>query len=346
MNKTIIKQVVGIDVSKDKFNVRFGTTDVTQTIHLISRNEFTNDMKGFKKLHTWIKKVQKKGVSLWLVIEATGVYYENLAYFLADQQYNVSVLLPNKAKNYARSIELKTKTDEVDASILCRIGLERALVNWKAPSATMKHLKSLTRELRSLRNITTKIKSRIHAYHHSYKPDKDAIRRAKKQMAFYEKQITEIEAQIHQVVATDEVLKRKVDKITCIKGIKLLTVITVLAETNCFALVENAKQLTSYAGLDVVMDQSGTRKGKTRISKKGNIRLRSALYMPAMSCRKSNDQFRAFYENIMTRNLSGKKGIIAIMRKMLILIYTLWKNDAEYDPNYKHPSLKEEVPVA
>lgn len=72
---------------------------------------------------------QAVAVPLWFVVEATGVYYEELAYFLAEQQL-LSVLLPNKGKHVARSTERKSKTDPLDVRLLCRLGLERALPAW------------------------------------------------------------------------------------------------------------------------------------------------------------------------------------------------------------------------
>lgn len=65
------------------------------------------------------------------MVEATGVYYEELAYFLANKQQLLSVVLPNKVKPFARSTELKSKTDQLDARLLARLGLERSLPAWQ-----------------------------------------------------------------------------------------------------------------------------------------------------------------------------------------------------------------------
>ncbi|MGV2479833.1 UNVERIFIED_CONTAM: IS110 family transposase, partial [Salmonella enterica subsp. enterica serovar Weltevreden] len=110
------------------------------------------------------------------------------------------------------------------------------------------------------------------------------------------------------------------------------TIITVIAETNGFATIENAKQLASYSGLDVMMNQSGKYHGKTRISRKGNRHIRSALYLPAMSAVKYNLRFRQFYQRIKTIKACGKVGIVAVARKLLVLIYTLWKKNIPYQP--------------
>ena len=114
-----------------------------------------------------------------------------------------------------------------------------------------------------------------------------------------------------------------------------ITVVSVIAETNGFELINNRKQLTSYAGLDVVLKDSGIRKGKTSISKKGNKYIRKAVFMPAMSAIKHNQKLKEHYNRLVRRGKNKRLALIAVARKLLLLIYTLWKNDSVYIPNYK-----------
>ena len=90
--------------------------------------------------------------------------------------------------------------------------------------------------------------------------------------------------------------------------------------------------MVSYAGLDVVEKESGKYRGKTKISKKGNARIRSALYMPAMNASNHNVNLKEFYDRINEGRTIKRQGLIAVMRKLLILVYTLWKKEEEYDP--------------
>jgi len=151
----------------------------------------------------------------------------------------------------------------------------------------------------------------------------------------HKKTIKKYEKVVKELIKTDEVLEQKINNILPAKGIGLSTIVTVISETDGFALIENQKQLASYAGMDVVQRESGLFKGKTRISKKGNAHIRAALYMPALSAIRSNTKFKGFYNRILqTRKIPGI-GIIAVARKMLLLIYTLWTNKTSYDANYK-----------
>lgn len=327
-----IKQVIGIDVSKDTFHVCLGSIDENQSVRVLKQSSFTNNEKGFKQLLSWKQKSLNPDISLWYVMEATGVYYENLAYFLSENKENLSVLLPNKSKNFAKSLDIKTKTDKVDAAMLCRIGLERVLPAWKIPSTLMKQIKSLCREYKNLKGQGAQIKVRLHAYKHSYKPEKRTIARLKQQLSLLEKQIILVEKEIRNYISQDESLQKRINNIQLVKGLSLITIITVIAETNGFASINNAKQLVSYSGLDITMNQSGQYYGRTKISKKGNSHIRSALYLPAMSAVRSNIRLKQFYNTIMEKHKCGKVGIVAVARKMLILIYTLWKKETIYDP--------------
>ena len=115
-----------------------------------------------------------------------------------------------------------------------------------------------------------------------------------------------------------------------------MTVATVLGETNGFALFKSIPQLISYAGYDVVENQSGNHRGKTRISKKGNSHIRRAMHMPAFNMIKYNTgNFKPFFERIFERNHQKMKAYVAVQKKLLVLIYTLWKKTEAYKPNTK-----------
>jgi transposase len=70
-------------------------------------------------------------------MEAPGVYYKNLAYFLTDKERQAAVVLPTKMKHYAKTLETKSKTDRLDARAIFQFGLERPLSAWKPPSVPL-----------------------------------------------------------------------------------------------------------------------------------------------------------------------------------------------------------------
>ena len=91
-----LKCVVGIDIAKDSFVACVGHATLSQQLHFGKETTFANSASGFVALLSWVVKQHVSGSPLWFVVEATGVYYEELASFLADNQPLLSVLLPNK----------------------------------------------------------------------------------------------------------------------------------------------------------------------------------------------------------------------------------------------------------
>jgi transposase len=331
----IIKQVIGVDVSKDTLAVCYGTIDQEQNQQLTDSVSFTNNLSGFRELLSYTKK--KRGqlkASLYFVMEATGVYYENLAYFLNEKHQKVIVLLPNKTKNFAKTLSIKSKTDPLDAKMITRFGLERQMQQWSVPSPIMKALKELTREYQSKKDIVAQLKNQMHAKKHSHLPIKESLKRNQASLIFFEKQLAEIEKQIKDLVKEDDDLNDRISKVDKIEGVGFMTIVSIISETNGFALIENAKQLASYAGLDVVYNESGLKKHKTTISKKGNKHLRKVVYMPALSACRHNPKLKALYARIISKRGIKKIALIAVARKLLLLIYTIFTKNEEYISNY------------
>ncbi len=331
----ILKQIIGIDISMNTFNARFGTTNTKQHIVLSPDQVFDNTPLGFKQLLQWILSLGLSAdIPLIFVMEATGIYYQQLAYFLVENNYSVAVVLPNKIKHYCRSLSSKSKTDPLDAAAITRFGLERELGLWTPPTDTLKALHSLTREYHALKETITEIKNQCHALRSSFQPLKSTLKRKKHLIATLEKQVLQVEKELHTLIDADAVLAERVPNICTVKGIGFMTVVSVLAETQCFKLVTKQKQLASYAGYDIVFNDSGLKKGRTSISKKGNRYLRNAVFMPALAACRFNPVMKEFYQRLIAKGKNKKLALIAVARKLLLLIYTLWKNNSTFDPNY------------
>lgn len=342
------KQNVGIDASKDQLEVCFSVLTPKQEIKIKGTRRFANQANGLKELLQWAKRKSVAELPIHFTVEATGVYHEELAYFLDGQGYEVHVVLPNKVKGYAKSLNLKTKTDKEEAKLLAHLGLERRLEDWKPISPLMRQLKKLARERIMLLEDKVSVANRLHAEEHSYEPQAAIQKRRRQHLKFIEKQIEAIEKELRQLVQQDEALQKKLAKLESIPGVGFITALTVVAETGAFALFGKRAQLVSYAGYDVVERQSGSSVlGKTRISKKGNRYLRRALHFPALTLIKYDEHHRDLYERLFERTKIKMKGVVAVQRKLLTLMYTLWKTDAEFDPNYEltKPQTKKRTPA-
>jgi transposase len=337
--KIVTKQVVGIDIGKDSFFVCYMVKNEDESVTIKGTTNFENNISGFEKFHDWSnKRKQTTKVSLVYVMEATGVYYEELAYFLHEKKATVSVQLAQKLKYYAKSCNLKSKNDKLDAKMIASFGIEKNLHDkeiWTPPSENFKVLRDLSREHTSLKHAQVVAKSQLHALKHAHGIYEKVKEMKLNQISFYQTQIKEVTEEMRNLIKKDEKLNKKISHIETVAGLGFITIIKVITEVNGFLLFKNIRQLVSYAGLDVVEDASGKHVGKTKISKKGNARIRTALYMPAMSAIQNNQTLKQFYNRVNEGRTVKKQGLIAVMRKLLILIYTLWKKEEDYIENYQ-----------
>ncbi|WP_162056157.1 IS110 family transposase, partial [Pontibacter pamirensis] len=104
------------------------------------------------------------------VMEATGIYYEPLAYHLHRIRQNVSVVLPNKVKHFGKSLNVKSKTDRIDARVIARLGAERQLPAWQPPAPVFKALRELTRHCTDLKKERTVLLNRLSALLSAHEP--------------------------------------------------------------------------------------------------------------------------------------------------------------------------------
>lgn len=340
LNKTfrlmkVKRQNVGVDVSKGTLASCLVILDEDFEIKIKASRTFPNNAKGFTELLSWADRKKNGDIELSFTMEPTGVYYEGLAYYLFEKKQIVHVVLPNRAKKYADSLQEKVKTDKQDAKSLGRLGVERKLKKWSVGSPVYRKLKVLTRERNALIKERTVFQNQLHALNHSADPFKKTVTRLKQMIRFINKQIKTIEKDCENIVDKDEMIKAKVDKVTTIPGVGFTTAIVVIAETHGFTLITSIKQLVSYAGLDIMIRESGKWKGKSKITKKGNVQIRKALYFPSYSSVKYSETSRKFYERLFERKGKSMIAATAVQRKLLGLIYTLWKNDTTYVENYQ-----------
>ena len=333
--RKIVKQVVAIDVAKDELVVCLGKMYDDWSPEVYARKTFKNNTKGFEALLGWVKKQTVEDVPVRFIMEATGVYHESFAYYLDERGQEVSIVLPNKISNYMRTLEIKTITDSTASEAIARFGLERRLDTWRRPIDIFRKLRQLTRERGQIIEERTMVKNQLHAEKTEAYPNKTTLLRIQSRIKLLTKQEQEIRAEIAALVATEEEIKKTMILLRSVTGVGLLTAATVLGETNGFELIRNRRQIASYAGFDVKEKQSGTSvKGKPKISKKGNKYLRRAMHLPALAAIRNDERFKAVFTRIVSKNGIKMKAAVAVQRKLLEMIYTVFKTQTKYEKGY------------
>lgn len=331
-----LKYGLGIDMAMEKFDACISVIDKQQHVMIRAQCSFSNNKNGFETFILWVTKNTKLAIPAVYLMEATGIYYEQLAWFLHNKNYSVSVVLPNKAKKYKEALGLKSKNDRIDAKGLAQMACEQNNTTWKPLTGTIYSLRLMTRQIQSISEQSTVLKNQLHALQYGMYRDKAIEKMYAGQLDLFQKNKKNLKLKVEQIVERDEILKKKFKNICKIKGLGLQNLAVIVAETNGFTAFENIAQLVSYAGYDVIENQSGNRSGKTKISKKGNNHIRRCLHFPAFNMIKYEvGPFKNLYERVYEKSKIKMKAYTAVQKKLLEFIYILWKKDEAFDPNYQ-----------
>jgi transposase len=338
MAKRWSRQGLGIDVGKKELHACIAGQTEQGGFKIIAQRKFANTPKGFAALKAWLESKRKDAtIPLQIILEVTGVYHEGILYFLYRSGFKVSLELAKRTKRYLEAIGHKSKTDKLDGRGLAQMACERQLEPWAPLTVYILELRTFFRHRQALIKTKHQFLNQLHALNYSEVPAKEVIKSLQQMVNRLDRQLEKIEGKIMVLARKDSLFYDQVLQIVgSLKGIGMISLLGILAETNGFKNFTSVRQLVSYAGLDIVENQSGQRSGKTRISKQGNARIRHLLHMPALSMvRYKVEPFYSLYNRLLKRNGYIKmKGMVAIQRKLLILLYTLWKKKEAFVEGY------------
>jgi transposase len=315
---------LGLDVSKLKFNACLIRADGK-----LRHRVFANDATGFSQLSEWLTK--NGATRLHACLEATGTYYEALATYLHDADHTVSVVNPAAIKAYAQSVLSRTKTDRVDASLIAGFCSERRPPAWHPPAPELRELQALVRRLEALIEMRVIEENRLSAG-----GTVAAVRASvEEHIAYLAEQIKKTGALIRAHIDSHPGLKRQSELLDTIPGIAETTAAVLLAEVPDIKQYKSARQVAAFAGLVPRERQSGSSvRGRVRLSKIGNARLRKALYFPAVTALRCSPFFQQWAEGLRQRGKSKMAVIGAAMRKLVHLAYGVLKTGRPFDPEW------------
>ena len=325
---------LGIDLSKKEFDVTLKTEGGEE-----HHAKFKNRKKGYAKLEKWLRKYGV--VELHVCMEATNVYWEEIAEYLYEKGYKVSVVNPLRIKGFAMSQMQRNKTDKLDSQVIVNFCIKMAPEGWTPPNATQKRLRALVRHREALIKMRTQEKNRLTDCRDEFV--KESLKGLIKTLS---EEIDEIEAKIAELIKEDEKLKEDKRLLTSIKGIGDVTAHTIMGEMYNLANYESAHAAAADAGLSPAYHESGeTVRRKPRLSKMGKSLVRGGLYMPALNAMRTNPLVKAFADRLQRRKKHPMVIIAASMRKLLHLAYGVLKNRADFDPDWlSNPTSKPATP--
>ena len=322
MNKDI--KYFGIDISHLVFDV----TDSDGKYY-----QFKNTISGFKKFEKLLD------LSSHCVMEATGYYHYQLAYYLLESGIKVSVENPLAVKRFIQMKLSKIKTDKSDSKLICEYGSQVDLKLWKGSSKHQIECLQMTRLLSVYTKQSTMLKNKLHGEAVLGNPSKAVVSSLKRSLKQLEKEIDNLEAKLLLLVkeAHQDVLTR----LKSIPGIGNKTALMLVVLTDGFERFSSGSELCSYAGLTPIIRKSGTSvNGQSRISKIGNQKLRNLLFMCSFNACKYNKACKAIYDRIVAKGKSKKLALIAVCNKLLKQAFAIAKSGLVYDDSYRSTLVK------
>jgi transposase len=315
---------LGLDVAKLKFNACLLRADGK-----LRHRVFPHTPAGFAQLIEWLGR--QRVARAHACLEATGTYGDALATYLHEAGHVVSLINPAAIKAYAQSVLSRTKSDRVDASLIARFCAERRPPAWAPPVPELRERQALVRRLNSLVEMRTMEENRL-----SSGISVEAVRMSVGELiAHLAAQIKRTEARIREHIESHPGLKRQRQLLDSIPGVGETTAAVLMAGVPDFSQYRSARQVAAFAGLVPRERQSGSSvRGRVRLSKTGNSRLRKALYFPAVTALRCSPFFQQWAEGLHARGKSKMAVIGATMRKLIHLASGVLKSGKPFDPEW------------
>lgn len=311
---------IGIDVSKSSLDI--ATYPPSQSLCL------PNCLEAFEQLHTWL---QAQGEISQIALEASGRYGEPVAHYLVAKGYRLSYLNPRQTHAFSKIKLHYHKTDRHDAHLIAEFCALQRPELWQAPSLLRQTLQQRSRRLDALKAMRQQEINRLA----SGLSDAFVLEQVQALIAYFEQLIQDTQAAIDALIKSHLPLKEQEALLISIKGIGKTTAQVLLAEINIHDF-QSPRQLAAFVGITPLHFESGSSvRRQSRISKQGNARLRSALYLPAVVAKRFNPACQNLAQRLTERHKQGKVIVIAVMRKLLHQVYGVLKSGRPFDPLFE-----------
>ncbi|EMB0527114.1 TPA: IS110 family transposase [Escherichia coli] len=309
-----VKVNVGIDVSKDFLDVHVGN---------VALRRVPNRSSGLSVLK---RILSRYSVSL-VLCESTGGY-ENLAVtYFQSLGYDVCVINPRQARDFARSMGRLAKTDRIDAQILCRladvidVSPERARFVKPLTDERRQRLVSMVRRRRQLCDLMIAERNR------RAKTDSYGSESINTVLDFLTAEVARIDRDISAYVAS--CFSDISSLLQSFTGIGPVTASTLLGELPELGKL-NRRQITALVGVAPFNRDSGYMRGRRRISG-GRSGVRNVLFMAVLSAVRFNPVLKAFFARLVAAGKPKKVALVACMRRMVCILNAMLRDGSRFE---------------
>ena len=328
------KYFIGIDISKDHQDVALLKAE---ELDLFKDKKVDNSFNGFDVIRNWLSKQKVKLEDCLFCMEHTGTYGLLLFAWLGQLGVDYCVEPGIKIK---RSIGItRGKNDKVDARRIADYACtNRArLIPFQMPSGLLLQIKQFLtyRDQQTKIKVSLKNSLKSHDQYQRISGVQSISDEIQQQVAECDQRIDRIDAQIIDLIKTDETLKKNFDLATSVKGIGLVIAAFMLVTTNNFTSFENGRKYACYTGIAPFENTSGKYRGKTRVSHLANKRVKVLLSNGANSAYKWDPELRAYYARKISEGKEHNLVINSIRCKMVNRVFAVVKRETPYVNTYQ-----------
>ena len=321
-----MNEYIGIDVSKASLQCYFPVEQEDV--------EIDNSKAGLSKLNKRLQRYRRRGMEPILIFEPTGSYSVALKKFCASKTLRCFIVNPRQSANFLKALGERNKTDKVDARMLSQMHVLAGKGEIAVPviDVLAEQIKERMGYYKLIQKQRVTMQNHLEAAQ-AKQSDPYIIKRLEKECKRLKLEEQTLIAALLELIRENPPMQRKFDSITSFKGIGPTAGLALLHLFLSYPDA-NRKQITALCGLDVVVAESGTSlRRKGRISKKGSKLYRGTLFMATMISIQHNPKMRAFYERLKEAGKHSTVAQIAVMRKIILIAHSLFKNESTYDIN-------------
>ena len=310
----------GIDVSK-------ATLDIAAS-YAIEQFSVANDADGFDSI---IAELRQHDVAL-VLMEATGGLEAAVACALQAEGFEIAVVNPRQARDFARAMGYLAKTDRIDARVLAQMAEvinrhpERERFIRALPDAERQVLAAMVVRRRQLITMLVAERNRLHPAHPQSRKSINIIIKA------LEDELARIDKDMNNHIHNH--FKELSERLSSVKGVGTMTAAALLAEVPELGSLSR-RQISALVGVAPVNRDSGTMRGRRTIFG-GRSGVRTTLYMATLVATRFNPVIKAFYTRLVAAGKPKKVALVACMRKLLTILNAMLRKNEEWNELYHH----------
>jgi len=323
------KLIVGADIASKTIQVHWQQLETGET----GDREIQQNQSSYQ---TMIERLQKLAETeqIHVLMEATGTYWLRFALAAHEAGFAVSVVNPRQAHFFAKYRHRQTKTDKVDATLLCHMAQMDSFDLWIPPPSVYHDLQQRVSLRQDLQDSRTQYKNRLHALRQNPNALPEIIARIEALIADLEAQVKHLSKELADLLQADHEWHDAAQRLLSITSISTISATWILVATHAFARCETPGQAASFAGLAPHERSSGQHQGKPKTGG-GHDRLRSIMYMVAGNAIQKNKALQPFYERLIRKGKIKNVVRVAVARKLLHIAWACVVKERDFDPDFE-----------